>query len=165
MVWYKPEITCDREETNVGKVLQLLGDKDNGGREGRLSVPWSPSAVSQVVVMLVALGTPAPTGIRMTGLAAVKGKILDGQVVGLQGDVRKLVRASSSGDEGQLIIRACSRFVYETPELEEQQFSAMLEIISICCEHHREHIIADPFFHFKSMFYIIFLAVRRKGQF
>ncbi|KAK8384906.1 hypothetical protein O3P69_014459 [Scylla paramamosain] len=98
----------------------------------------------------------------MAGLAAVKGKILGGQVVGLQEDIRKLVRASSSGGEGQLIIRTCSRFVYETPDLEEQRFSAVLEIVSICCEHHREHITGDPFFHFKSMYYIILLAVRRK---
>lgn len=98
----------------------------------------------------------------MAGLAAVKGKILAGQVVGLQEDIRKLVSASSSGGEGQLVIRTCSRYVYETPDLDEQRFSAVLDIISICCQRQREHITAEPFFHFKSMFYVIFLAVRRK---
>ena len=75
---------------------------------------------------------------------------------------QKLVGGSSSGSEGQSIIRTCSRFVYENQGIDEPCFSAVLEIVSICSEHQREHIISDPFFHFKSMYYIIFLAVRKK---
>lgn len=75
---------------------------------------------------------------------------------------QKIVGAASSSGEGQLIIRTCSRFVYENQSLKEQQFLAVLDIVSICCQHHHQHLIADPFFHLRSMHYIFLLAVRRK---
>ncbi|XP_050713984.1 uncharacterized protein LOC126997000 isoform X3 [Eriocheir sinensis] len=98
----------------------------------------------------------------MAGLAAVKAKILAGQVVGLQDDVRRIVGAASSNGEGQLIIRTCSRFVYDNQSLKEQQFSAVLDIVNICIQHHQQHLTADPFFNLRSMHYIFLLAVRRK---
>ncbi|XP_053642086.1 uncharacterized protein [Cherax quadricarinatus] len=99
----------------------------------------------------------------MADLNSLLESIKTGQVVGLQSDIQRFLEIPHNANgEGQQIIRYCSRYVYENQDLEQQTFSAILDIIDIACKYQHTQIASDTTFHVKSMFYIILISTKRK---
>lgn len=98
----------------------------------------------------------------MTELSTLLEKIRSGDLEGLLKSVKAILASSSGPAESQQIIRHCSRYVYEQPNIPQANFSHIVDIVGVCCEHQHGHSVADPSFHLKSMYYLIMMAAKRK---
>ncbi|XP_064118306.1 uncharacterized protein LOC135223625 isoform X2 [Macrobrachium nipponense] len=98
----------------------------------------------------------------MTGLSTLLEKIKSGNLEGLLENVKAILATSSGPTESQQLIRHCSRYIYEQPNIPQANFSHIIDIVGVCCEHQHENSVTDPAFHLKSMYYLIIMAAKRK---
>ncbi|XP_068248450.1 uncharacterized protein [Palaemon carinicauda] len=98
----------------------------------------------------------------MSELLTILKKIKSGDVEGLLNSIKDLLSSSSTTVESQYLIRHCSRYIYDEPNITQAKFSHVVDIVGTCCEHQHGKSIADPSFHLKSMYYIILIATKRK---